>query len=86
MCHVALSFVSLRRLIRQLYREWNAASDPRRGRRRVYQGILIISGEPSFTRAMKRHNHSSGARPIQYDGQYSRHSRAKANEGTRGLA
>jgi 1,4-dihydroxy-2-naphthoyl-CoA synthase len=28
---------------------------------------------------MKKHNHSSGGRPIQYDGKYSRHSRGQAN-------
>jgi hypothetical protein len=41
-------------------------------------GILIIGGEQRFTPAMKKHNHSSGDRPIQYDGKYSRHSRGQA--------
>jgi hypothetical protein len=43
-------------------------------------GILIIGGEPRFTPAMKKHNHSSGDRAIQYDGKYSRHSRGQAKE------
>src|SRR2546430_15061714 len=34
-CHVALSLALLRLLIRPPHREWNAASDPRRSRRRV---------------------------------------------------
>jgi hypothetical protein len=41
-------------------------------------GILIIGGEPRFTLGMKKHNHSSGDRAIQYDGKYSRHSRGQA--------
>src|SRR5258708_3963720 len=44
-CHVALSFASLRLLIRPPHREWNAASDPRRGRR---PGTLIIGGETQW--------------------------------------
>src|SRR5258705_593587 len=32
MCHVALSFASLRLLIRPPHREWSAVSDPRRSR------------------------------------------------------
>jgi hypothetical protein len=39
---------------------------------------LIIDGEPRFTLAMEKHNHSSGDRAIQYDGKYSRHSRGQA--------
>src|SRR3981189_1859142 len=34
--------------------------------------------EPRRTTAMKKHNHSSDDRPIQYRGKYSRHSRGQA--------
>src|SRR5229473_3974650 len=36
--------------------------------------------EPRFTTAMKKHNHSRDDRPIQYRGQYSRHSRGQATD------
>jgi hypothetical protein len=65
-CHVALSLASLRRLIRRPHREWNAASDPRRGRGRRCKA----RDEPRFTASMKKHSDSSGDSPIQYDGKY----------------
>src|SRR5260221_12453810 len=34
--------------------------------------------EPGRTTAMKKHNHSSDDRPVQYLGKYSRHSRGQA--------
>jgi hypothetical protein len=38
----------------------------------------VTDVESRFTLAMKKHNHYSGVRPIQYDDNYSRHSRGKA--------
>jgi len=37
-----------------------------------------VRNEPRRTTAMKKHNHSSDDRPIQYRGKYSRHSRGQA--------
>src|SRR6266446_2164534 len=37
----------------------------------------VARDEPRRTTAMKKHNHSSDDRPIQYRGTYSRHSRVK---------
>jgi molybdate transport system substrate-binding protein len=44
---------------------------------RSYRCARRGSPQPSCTTAMKRHNHSSGDRPIQYGGKYSRHSRGQ---------
>src|SRR6267142_2615178 len=43
------------------------------------QNVQVRSrDEPRRTTAMKKHNHSSDDRPIQYRGKYSRHSRGQA--------
>src|SRR5712675_1008874 len=47
-CHVALSFVSLRWLIRPPYREWSTSSDRRRGRRRVQQAPPTLYDETQW--------------------------------------
>ena len=41
-------------------------------------GKCAARDEPRRTTAMKKHNHSSDDRPIQYRGKYSRHSRGRA--------
>src|ERR1700693_895153 len=40
--------------------------------------LTEVRDRPRRTTAMKKHNHSSDDRPIQYRGKYSRHSRGQA--------
>jgi hypothetical protein len=52
------------------------------GRRQIILRVKNVqvrsTDEPPYTTEMKKHNHSSDDRPIQYRGKYSRHSRGQA--------
>src|ERR1700737_2082582 len=54
------------------------AHRPKKDIRRVRNAQERSLDAPRCTAAMKKHNHSSDDRPIQYRGKYSRHSRDQA--------
>jgi len=68
--------------IRPLHHEWKCRPGSTTRQASILPGNLIIGDEPRITPTMKKHNRSSGDRPLQYDGKYSRHSsgQAKAKE------